>query len=140
MESLDKLSEYLKNSNIISLALGGNKFTVESIVDFIEEMGTTSLAHLGLVGLNLKDKGAISVMEKVASSNIAYIDLSLNAITDAGLEEISEIGFQGKVIHLSRNSITTKGFSKFLQNIEKFPNLKYFDIRGNQLNDRAAIV
>lgn len=85
MESLDKLAGYLKNSKIVSLALGGNQFTVESVINFVEQMSSSSLKHLGLVGLNLKDQGAIAVMKRLAQSNITFIDLSLNGIKDAGL-------------------------------------------------------
>ena len=55
MDSLDKLAGYLKNSKIVTLALGGNQFKTESVVDFVEQMSSSSLKHLGLVGLNLKD-------------------------------------------------------------------------------------
>ena len=94
-------------------------------------MKYSKLKKIGLGGLDLDDEGSIAVMNALKGGNVTSLDLSFNSISSNGLEGISNQGFSGDMLILAGNDISNPGLASFAESLDKFPNLKTVDLRGN---------
>lgn len=147
-----KITEALANNKITTLHLSNNNIEDDDVI-ILYKSGNKTLKNLDLSNNNITDKGAKylaymltlkklslrncqirydGVMNLMIHSNLGFLDLSFNKLTDKEMKAVRIYNNTVEEINLSNNDISDAGAKEISRT-----NLKVVDLSSNKITEKS---